>query len=372
MTTTRTVKIELDLQETEVEALRDTVAQCSLLFDAVVEICNATCTANYYTICTPSGYASLRARFPAVPSMTVQQTVKDACACVKTWNGKHRKSQWQCPAKKRGTSYPLNRRTLTIRGSLCTLSSTSGRIRTLLDLPAWFFDKYDVKTNDVQAGWVKLTGHRSHIYLVYRVPCAAQASNEVVGVDRGLYNLVALSDGSRVPSKRAMAIKRRRQHHRSKLQQKGTRSAKRRLKKVSGREKRFMRDFNHCVTKGLAERPDVGTYVLEDLGGIRSKNRGRRFNRWLSNWSYFELQTQLEYKCALTGISVVYTDPRYTSQKCSCCGVVDKRSRDKAKYLCRSCGFGMHADVNAACNIRDNHFRFQAEQGAFNRPIATA
>ncbi|WP_376771692.1 zinc ribbon domain-containing protein [Actinokineospora xionganensis] len=50
---------------------------------------------------------------------------------------------------------------------------------------------------------------------------------------------------------------------------------------------------------------------------------------------------------------VVKVDSRFTSQRCSACGVVDREAREsQAVFRCRSCGFACNADVNAALNIR--------------------
>ncbi|HLU73079.1 MAG TPA: zinc ribbon domain-containing protein [Nonomuraea sp.] len=47
-----------------------------------------------------------------------------------------------------------------------------------------------------------------------------------------------------------------------------------------------------------------------------------------------------------------FRPPAYTSQRCSACGIVDRRAREsQARYRCRSCGYAGNADVNAARNI---------------------
>lgn len=49
---------------------------------------------------------------------------------------------------------------------------------------------------------------------------------------------------------------------------------------------------------------------------------------------------------------MVHVDPAYTSQGCSACGHIDKKNRTtQATFVCTSCGFAEHADVNAARNI---------------------
>ncbi|MFD1934599.1 zinc ribbon domain-containing protein [Nonomuraea mangrovi] len=46
-------------------------------------------------------------------------------------------------------------------------------------------------------------------------------------------------------------------------------------------------------------------------------------------------------------------EPAYTSQRCSACGIVDRKAREsQAAFRCRSCGYFCNADVNAARNIK--------------------
>ena len=54
------------------------------------------------------------------------------------------------------------------------------------------------------------------------------------------------------------------------MQSKGTKSSKRLLKKISGREKRFMRQCNHEISKEIISPLNPGdTVILEKLNGIR-------------------------------------------------------------------------------------------------------
>ena len=62
----------------------------------------------------------------------------------------------------------------------------------------------------------------------------------------------------------------------------------------------------------------------------------------------------LEYKAKLLDISVIRVSEAYTSQQCSCCGIIDKRNRySRGLYFCRSCGLRLNADTNVAINIRN-------------------
>ena len=169
-------------------------------------------------------------------------------------------------------------------------------------------------------------------------------------------------------------MKRRYNHVRSELQEKGTRSAKRRLMAISGCEKRFVQDQNHCISKKLADTDDVSVYVLEDLSSmnmLKLKGKSNKtMRKWLSNWSYSDLEAKLSYKCQMNGIRVEFVDARYTSQKCSVCKTIDKDSRKGNRYVCRHCGSRMHADTNAAINIRDSYITrvMQSGQAAVNQP----
>jgi len=116
--------------------------------------------------------------------------------------------------------------------------------------------------------------------------------------------------------------------------------------------------------------------VLEDLKGIRKKNRGKKENKRIGSWPFHQFNFFLTYKAEKLGRQIVFVDPRYTSQKCSCCKSTNKKSRKKAKYYCVDCHFQLHADWNAAINIRDNYIlsstlETSEEQAAVNQPYVT-
>ncbi len=203
-------------------------------------------------------------------------------------------------------------------------------------------------------------------------------TDDFVGVDLGVIQLATTSDGeflnySAGPKhSHVNQVRARYSRFRQKLQKKGTKSAKRLLRKRSGREKRFAKDVNHCLSKAIVQTAQ-GTsrgIALEDLQGIRERISAkrtvtRRQRRVLHTWSFFQLRAFIAYKAALAGVRVVYVNPAYTSQTCSACGHCEKANRrSQSKFLCQSCGFSAHADVNAAVNI--------GSRAAVNRPDAAA
>jgi IS605 OrfB family transposase len=184
-----------------------------------------------------------------------------------------------------------------------------------------------------------------------------------VGVDLGIVNIATTSDGeivNRGPTQPVHAhvntVRARYSRLRAKLQKKGTKSAKRLLKQRSRREMRFARDTNQCISKALVSTAQ-GTargIALEDLKNIRTRItvRGKRQRRVLHSWGFFQLRAFIAYKAALAGVRVTLVHPAYTSQMCSQCGHCEKANRrTQSKFLCQSCGYACHADVNAAVNI---------------------
>lgn len=190
---------------------------------------------------------------------------------------------------------------------------------------------------------------------------------EFLGVDLGVTNIAVDSDGAQHSASHVKNVRHRHRRLRRKLQEKGTRSARRRLKKLAGKERCFARDVNHCISKKLvAKAKDTGRGIaLEALGGIRDRLTVRRSQRaTLHSWSFHQLRTFVEYKARLVGVVVVAVDPRNTSRSCPACGCVDKRNRpSQCSFLCVACGFSGFADHIAAGNI--------ARRGAISHPYAT-
>ncbi len=179
--------------------------------------------------------------------------------------------------------------------------------------------------------------------------------DDFLGVDLGVKNIAVDSDKQIYSAKTVNNVRLRHRQLRTKLQKKGTRSARRRLKALSGKEKRFATWVNHNISKSIVTKAK-GTnrgIALEDLGGIRDRVTVRKSQRaQLHSWSFNQLRSFIEYKANMLGVSGTYVDPRNTSRTCPCCGHVDKANRKtQSKFLCVSCGFSGLADHIAAINI---------------------
>jgi IS605 OrfB family transposase len=176
-----------------------------------------------------------------------------------------------------------------------------------------------------------------------------------IGVDLGIVNIATASTGYRAAGRGLNRHRKRQLDLRKKLQAKGTKSAKRLLKKRSRKEQRHAADQNHIISKTIvttAERTGYGI-ALEELTGIRSRVRLRKDQRQpLHSWSFHQLASFVEYKAKRAGVPLVYVDPAYTSRQCSECHHVERKNRaTQSEFACRACGVMMHADHNASHNI---------------------
>jgi IS605 OrfB family transposase len=189
-----------------------------------------------------------------------------------------------------------------------------------------------------------------------------------LGVDLGVVNIAADSDGEVYSGATVNGVRHRHRRLRTKLQKKGTKSAKRLLKKLSGKERRFANQVNHTISKVIAAKAQ-GTLrgiALEDLSGIRERITARKPQRAaLHSWSFYDLRAKIEYKAKRAGVPVALVDPRNSSRTCPQCGCVDKHNRpNQSTFKCVSCGFSGLADTIAAGIL--------ARRAAFNQPYAVS
>ena len=340
----------------------DYLKTCSELFNRHVEWCFEN---KSYNKMKAHGelYYKLRGEYPAIPSSVLQAIRDTACEAVKATKFKFK------PTKKPHSAVRYNARTVSLRGNLLSFSWSGQRIKQLIKLPTFFTNRYqDWKFQAATIGYSKSKDSVvANLTFTAPTPLSIQ-SDRIVGIDRGLYNIVSLSDGQTWTSKQVRSKKRQFMYVKRQLQAKGTRSAKRLLKKRSGQEKRFSSDINHRISKWLVSLP-YDIFVLEDLTGIRKQNRGKKVNGWLSNWTFYQLEQFLGYKAEGLGKQVVKVDARYTSQKCSNCGHTDKTNRKGSRYNCSKCGHAEHADINAAKNIRNNYTLSLAERKSEQAPV---
>jgi IS605 OrfB family transposase len=187
-----------------------------------------------------------------------------------------------------------------------------------------------------------------------------------LGVDLGIVNIATTSDGVSFSGEDVDKTRININTLRKALQKKGSDSAKRHLKKLSGRERRFKRTTNHTIAKKIVQvaKDTQRSISLENLKGFRATVRKEQRERF-GKWAFDELGRFISYKARIAGVPVSFVNPRNTSRACSQCGHTEKSNRkSQSEFVCKSCGFTIHADLNGARNI--------ASRGSVNNPIVAS
>lgn len=187
----------------------------------------------------------------------------------------------------------------------------------------------------------------------------------ISGVDVGMRYLAVetdLKNKSKFYSGSSARHKANRYHKaRLTLQRKDTRSAKQRLIALSGRERRFIVDVNHQISKEIAKPNSL--IGLENLTGIRDRTKSksgekaskkqRRANRNKAKWSFAELHGYIDYKANLNGSLATKVPAHYTSKSCPKCRHTSDANRPNKGLLfrCECCAHELHADLIGSRNI---------------------
>ncbi len=161
-------------------------------------------------------------------------------------------------------------------------------------------------------------------------------------------------------------------HAARKAEKKDNRSVRRLLKRLGRKRRNRTRTFAQQTAKQLIQwAPPNAVLVFEDLHipqPQKCKIRGRALRRRLSLWQHGAIRQAAINKAEVHGMIVAKVDPHYTSKTCSRCGLRGKRHRHV--FSCPHCGFTLHADINAAKNIRNRYIVFRDDGDSSMSPEA--
>jgi IS605 OrfB family transposase len=351
----RTIRILLEPSPSQAAALAETSRQFTAVF-------NAVCTHGWHERLSNgvklhhATYYPLKADYPdLVSDLHVQarvkatEAVKSALALYKTGRKVSQPHSDACPPHYNVHTYRVDWESRTVR-----LSLVGGRKTIRFHIPQYSakYAGYPADTADLL-----FRDGRWWLHVIVSVPAPeVEPTDQVVGVDLGL-SRPAVTSNNRFLGKRAWkAVEGRLFKLKRALQKKGSRSAKRHLKRVRHKQARWRRNADHILSKQIVRSvAPGGTIVLENLKDIRKRVKMRRkteTQRRMHSWSFAQLKGFIGYKAEERGCMVVAVDPRHTSQACSRCGYQarnNRRSRDL--FVCRACSYSLHADLNGARNI---------------------
>jgi putative transposase len=294
-------------------------------------------------------YQEIRERFGLSSQLAVRAIAK-AVECFQ-------RDKSICPVFRPRGAICYDQRVLSFKG-LTAVSIWAMKGRLLIPFVCGEYQKARQGRIKGQADLVYRRG-KWYLYCTIDLPEGTPTKpTDLLGVDLGIVNIATDSDGEIFSGADVQRNRRRRATARKQHQRKGTKDAKKRLKKISGRQRRFQAKTNHEISKKLvAKAKALGKGIaIEDLKGIRDRVEPtvcKRFRRQLGNWGFAQLGMFVEYKAKLAGVPVVKVDPRNTSRTCPKCGHGEKANRpNQATFCCKQCRYSAQADTTAAENLR--------------------
>ena len=216
-------------------------------------------------------------------------------------------------------------------------------------------------------------------------PIPAPSNGQTVGIDRGVAVSAALSTGELLHAVGLTGPERKRLRRLRRKLVRARRESKRRARvkhaiaRLCARDADRRKDWAEKASTDIARRFDL--IRVEDLQ-IRNMTRSARgtrekpgrnvrqkagLNRGIMRSGWGLLVRRLEQKAPGRVEKII---PAYTSQKCSACGQVDRKSREsQAVFQCTACSYSCNADVNAARNIAAGHAVTARGGDGVTRPV---
>lgn len=199
---------------------------------------------------------------------------------------------------------------------------------------------------------IQIKDNDYYLLVTYKQPDKElKTQDKIMGVDIGINRPVTFFIAGEKQQPYQIQIGLKLQHdrmrfakHRRSLQEaikysKGGHGRKRKtqaLEDLKEKERNWAQTTNHTITRELikiAQEYNVGTIKMEDLTGITTNTK----EYFLKSWSYYQLQTYIEYKAKELGIAILWVDPRDTSNTCPTCKTSDplnRNDKDRTKFRC--------------------------------------
>ena len=299
-------------------------------------------------------YTTLRATYPELPAQTIIKTYKSVLSAYRTIRANKHKAN--TPRQKKLSTVIDKRLYANLDVNGIDLTGETPHKRTRYEFMMYgkmraMFDQY--KTKDPT---LFIRNDRLYLSVPFEIPEKPVMNDNACGVDLGIKRLFVTSEGKAFKDKSYLRARRNIRYLKSRLQKKGTKSARRHLRALKRREANISKDVQYRAVKQLLGSTSADVIVLEDLSKIKtttSKNanghKRKRHNNMMSQVPFYGFRIKLSAKAPLYGKKVETVNPSFTSQKDSRSGKKDG-TRNGCRYYCKD-GLVLDADWNAAVNI---------------------
>ena len=307
-------------------------------------------------------YKPMREKYPTIPAQLVVRMYKDVISNLRSCKRK------SCPVRLR-PSMRLDKKLYSkLTPTSISLPSSTRNKRVVVKFQT--YDKFNelASTYTMTDPLIFMKNDEIWLSVTFNIPSKPVVDETYLGVDLGIRRIFTTSDGLSYRGNELNALKRKIRYNRRKLQSKGTKSAKRKLKKLSHKERNVNKNYTHLICNKILDT-DKSVIILEDLTGIKQKTsktkegfKKTKHNNRIAQVPLYMIKEILTYKATHMGKRVESVSPSYTSQIDCMTG-----KRDGQRKGCRyysSSGLVYDADWNAAINIRN-----RKHSTSFNPPI---
>ena len=180
-----------------------------------------------------------------------------------------------------------------------------------------------------------------------------EATGRTLGLDVGLESFYTDSNGHKEENPRfyrKSQSKRRTLQRRLSRTKKGSNNRKKAINKLARFDLKVSRKRkDHAVKLALSVMRSNDLVAYEGLR-IRNMVKNHNLAKSIADAGWYQFRTWLERYGDIFGRVTVAVNPAYTSQQCSSCGAIVKKSLSTRTHAC-ACGCRLDRDENAALNI---------------------
>jgi len=352
----KTYNIELQMSENTRNHWMSLLAQTREAFNFCAQLVTEKNTPLNVKTFHNECYDAIREKYKMIPAQGVIKTYKEVLSALRSIK-RNKHEDAKTPQRKQ-LALHLDKRMyskLSIDGILLSTSEKGHREFCTFVL----YDQVRELFNTCNFSDPLIFARNGRLFLSvpFEVATPPRVGDTSLGVDLGMKRLFVTSEGKGFVDKEYLAKRRKLRFLKNKLKKKGTKSAKRHLKKLSHKEYNLSKDMQLRAAKALIESTDASYIVLEDLKKLKqrtskTKNGGfkrKKHNSAISQVPFANFKEVLTHKAALVGKQVITVSPIWTSQTDS---RTNKRDgvRQGCRYYC-SDRVVFDADWNAAVNI---------------------
>lgn len=227
----------------------------------------------------PFVYTKLR---ETLPSQIAIGCIKQACGIVK-------KAKSNPIINKVSIRYNFPR-SASFKDNILSISTIEGRVKVPFEVPDCYKEYFSWGVRES----LLIIDKIGRCFFLFTFQSSIETNTRsniqkrVLGVDAGIFNLATTSERRFYGGKHIRHLRKKRDKLVSELQSKCTKSARRKLRKISGRWKRFMAKTNHEISKSIVSNLNNGdVIVMENLTNIR---KAAKYNKWIHKWAFRQLQ----------------------------------------------------------------------------------